>query len=224
MDAEEILTQASADGEPSVGWVVFRLQRQKVMLGMAGWLFGIVIGLGLFALIASSVIPANYQHGPLGAVVTTILLAVLLFVGLGSAWTFALDVRRLRQEHKHIIVITTHDFVKQEGDKIMHVPLSHVRHVTARGQSPAQKLEEEMQESAGPRPVENTLGFLLGRGLIPMAGQSRRKKMRTPESLAFIDGRMNKEVVVVNDKAYGDPHAIADVLKERAAGAQYLVR
>jgi hypothetical protein len=224
MEAQEILTRARTESELPGGWIVFSLQPQKVMLGLAGWLFGIVAGLGLFALIASVVIPANYQRGTLAAVVTTILLAVLLFVGLGSAWTFAMDVRRLREAHKHIIVITPQDFVKQEGNKITHVPLSHVRHVTARGQAPAEKLAEEAKESTGPRPVENTLGFLLGRGLIPMAGQSRRKKMRTPESLAFIDGRVDREIVVISDKAYGDPHAIADVLKEYAVEAQKLLR
>jgi hypothetical protein len=223
MEPQEILTQARIDGDLPAGWTVFPLQRQSVMLGLAGWLFGVVVGLGLFALIASIVIPVNYQHGVLAAFVTTLLLAVLLFVGLGSAWTFVMDVRRLRQADKHIIVITPQDFVKQEGDKIIHVPLSHIRHVTARGQSPAEKQAEEIKESTGPRPVENTLGFLLGRGLFPMAGQSRRKKMRTPESLAFIDARVDKEVVVVNDKSYGDPHAIADVLKEYAIGAHQLL-
>src|SRR6266567_1703258 len=224
MEPQEILTQVRMEGELPGGWIVFPLQRQKVMLGLAGWLFGIVVGLGLFALIASVVIPTNYQHGALAAFVTTILLVVLLFVGLGSAWTFVLDMRRLRQADKHIIVITPRDFVKQEGDKIIHVPLSHVRHVTARGQSPAEKLAEEAKESTGSRPVENTLSFLLGRGLVPMVGQSRRKKMRTPESLAFIDARVDREIVVVSDKSYGDPHAIADVLKEYAIGVQQLLR
>lgn len=224
MEPQEILAQARMDGKLPGGWTVFPLQRQKVMLGLAGWLFGVVVGLGLFALIANVVIPTNYQHGTLAAFVTTILLAVLLFVGLGSAWTFVMDLRRLRQADQHIIVITPQDFVKQEGDKIIHVPLSHVRHVTARGQSPAEKQAEEAKESTVSRPIENVLGFLLGRGLVPMAGQARRKKMRTPESLAFIDARVDREIIVVNDKSYGEPHAIADVLKEYATGAHQLLR
>ncbi len=223
MDPQEILMQANMGDELPGGWIVFPLQRDKVKFGLVGWLFGVVVGLGLFAFIANIVIPINYQHGAWPAFVTTLLLAVLLFVGLGSAWTFIVDVRRLRQADKHLIVITPQDFVKQEGDKLVHVPLSHVRYVTARGQSPAEKRAEEMQESS-PRPAESILGFLLGRGLVPMVGQSKRKKMRTPDSLAFIDAREDREIVVVNDKSYGDPHAIADALKKYAAGAQQLLR
>ena len=43
-----------------------------------------------------------------------------------------------------------------------------------------------------------------------------RRRLRTPSTLAFIDSRTNREVVVVTDKAYGEPHYIAAQLKEYA--------
>jgi hypothetical protein len=44
--------------------------------------------------------------------------------------------------------------------------------------------------------------------------------MRTPSTLAFVDARSSKDVLVVNDTAYGDPFLIGDILKYRADTAQ----
>src|SRR6266487_5258002 len=133
MQAEEILTQAKASTELPHGWVIFPLLRQKVRLAIFGWAFGILMGLGLFAMVASAVIPDNYQRGFASALFTTLLLGIFLFIGLGSLWALIMDVQRLLQADKHVLVLTPEDFVKQEGDKIVHVPCINIRHVTARG-------------------------------------------------------------------------------------------
>jgi len=224
MNAEEILAQAKTDTGIPAGWVVFPLLRSKVIVGLIGWASGIILGLGLFALAATVVIPYNYQRGPLPAVVTTILLGVLLFVGLGSTWTLISDIRRLRARQKHLIVVTPEEFVKQEGDKIVHVPLVNIRYVTARGVPPPEQNPEDADISHMPSAGENVVGSLLGRSLLPGAGmKARRKRMRTPPSLAFVDTRDDSEVTVVTDGAYGDPFAIAAVLKQYAAAVQQLV-
>src|ERR1051326_2616096 len=221
MDPQEILMQANMGDELPGGWIVFPLQRDKVKLGLVGWLFGVVVGLGLFAFIANIVIPINYQHGAWPAFVTTLLLAVLLFVGLGSAWTFIADVRRLRQADKHLIVITPQDFVKQEGDKLIHVPLVYVRHVTARGTPPPDRTLENARADRQISGVgENVLGFFAGRGFTPSGARWRRKRMRTPTSLAFVDSRTDNEVIVTSDGSYGDPFLIAALLKQYAASVQ----
>ena len=44
--------------------------------------------------------------------------------------------------------------------------------------------------------------------------------MRTPTSLAFVDSRTERQVVVVDDKSHGDPFMIAALLKQYAASAQ----
>jgi len=225
MEAEEILTHAKNNIDLPQGWVVFPLLRNKVMTGLIGWAFGVIMGFGMLIFVGTVVIPFNYQRGVLPAVVTTILLGILLFVGLGSAWTFINDIRRLRERDKHVIVITPEDFVKQEGEKIVHVPLINIRHVTARGLPPPDRTADEArEESRMPGAGENTLGFLFGRGLVPSGMRQRRKRMRTPTSLAFMDTRNDNEVVVVTDSAFGDPFAIATVLKSYAASVQQLVR
>jgi hypothetical protein len=44
--------------------------------------------------------------------------------------------------------------------------------------------------------------------------------MRSPTTLAFLDSRTDTEVVIVRDKSFGDPFAIAALLKQYAASAQ----
>jgi hypothetical protein len=223
MNAEEILAQAKADTGLPNDWIVFPLLRDKIIVGLIGWAFGIILGLGLFALVSTIVIPYNYQRGLLPALVSTILLGILLFVGLGSAWTMISDIRRLRERQKHLIIITPEDFVKQEGNKIIHVPLINIRHVTARGLPPPEQNPEEGDISRMPSAGENAMGNLLGRALFPAGMKTRRKRMRTPTSLAFVDTRDDSEVTVVTDTAFGDPFAIAAVLKQYAAAVQQLV-
>ena len=47
--------------------------------------------------------------------------------------------------------------------------------------------------------------MLFGRGMTPSGMRYRRNRMRTPTTLAFIDDRDEREVVVVTDAADGDP-------------------
>ncbi len=220
MDSAEILEQVKAGKEAPYGWVVLPLLRGKVIWGILGWISGIIMGLGLFAAVASTVIPYNYEHGILAAVLSTFFLGVLLFIGLGSAWSLFVDVRRLIHSDQHVIVITPEDFVKQEGDRVVHVPLVYVRYVTARGKRPPDRTPEREHI---PSAKEHTLGFLFGRGLVPSGERWRRGRMRTPTSLAFLDTRTDTEVIVTNDAAFGDPFMIAALLKEYAGKAQNLV-
>jgi hypothetical protein len=223
MEAEEILAQAKGStGIPS-DWVVFPLQHRKVIFGLLEWIAGIIMGLGLFVLVASIVIPYNYQHGVGPALFSTIFLAIFLFIFLGSTYLLISDIRRLRNSDQYIIVITPQDFVKQEGKKVIRVPLSHVRYVTARGKpTPAQTMPtpEESTVDNVPGASENMLGFLFGRGLTSSGKRWRRGRMRAPTSLAFLDSRNDKEVVVVEDTSYGDPFLIAAILKQHAASVQ----
>lgn len=224
MEANEILSQAKAEGDAPHGWIVLPLLRQKVALGIVGWIFGAFVGFGLLALMAPLMIPHNYQIGVLGAIITTIILGMVLFVGLGSIWALLMDIQRLRQANKHVIVITPDDFVKQEGDKVIHVPLMYVRYITARGAAPPDRTAPKdsttrQMASSG----ENVLGSIFGRGLIPgRGGGMRRKRMRTPTTLAFVDSRTDNEVVVVTDKSYGDHFMIAALLKQYVTSAQQI--
>jgi hypothetical protein len=223
MEAEEVLARAKDSTRTPSDWVVFPLQRRKVIFGLLEWIVGIIMGLGLFSLVASIAIPYNYQHGVGPALFSTIFLAIFLFVFLGSTHLLISDIRRLRNADQHIIVITPQEFVKQEGKKVISVPLSHVRYVTARGKPlPDQTMPppEESTVKDVPSTSENMLGFLVGRGLTSSGKRWRRGRMRTPTSLAFLDARSDKEVIVVDDTSYGDPFLIAAILKQQAASIQ----
>ncbi len=225
MEATDILAQARTNPETPHGWVLFPLSRSKLAIGIAGWALGITLGLGLFTAAALVTIPGNYQHGGiLGIIVTTFILGTLLFIGLGSVWTLIVDVLRLQRADQYLIVITPEDFVKQEREKIIHVPLAYIRHVTARGKPPVDGAAPKGNVLGEvPRARENLSGFILGRGLVPSGERLRRKRMRTPTSLAFIDSRDDSEVTVVTDEAYGDPFMIAALLKQYASSVQSLV-
>jgi hypothetical protein len=176
--------------------------------------------LGLFAVMASVAIPHNYENGVLSAVVSTFFLGVFLFVGFGSLWALGVDVARLSQADKHIIVLTPEDFLKQEGEKIVHVPLTYVRNVTARGRAPAHTSATLSEAPPLPSVGENLTGFIVGRGFTASGMRWRRKRMRTPTSLAFIDTRDDSEVTVVTDEAYGDPFMIAALMKQYVSNVQ----
>ena len=224
MQSSDILMEARAGSHASSGWVILPLVRNKVLWSMAGWACGIVLGLGLFAALASVVIPYNYHQGVGPALFSTILLGIMLFIGLGSAWALIMDAWRLKQADKHLIVITPDTFVKQEGEKIISVPLMYVRHITARGAPPPDRSTENARvERQVPGVGENVVGLIAGRGFTPLGMRYRRKRMRAPTSLAFIDSRTDNEVTVVTDGSYGDPFMIAALLKEYTSSVQSIV-
>ncbi|GAC1373311.1 MAG: hypothetical protein PVS3B1_37670 [Ktedonobacteraceae bacterium] len=226
MQAEEILAQVKA-GTGKNGWAVFPLLRDKILWAMAGWAFGILLGALLLFVITPVVVPYNYQRGLLPIIFTTALLGVLIAVVVGSAALLIVDIRRLLHANDHMIVITYEDFVKQEGDKIIQVPLTHVRHVTPRGRSPLEQsaMAKEEEQGRGGRGVDgNIFSSLSGRGRLSTDARLRRRRMRAPISLAFLDARDDTEVIVVSDEYFGDPFAIAAVLKQYAASVALVER
>jgi hypothetical protein len=177
MEADEILTRAKSSDGPPHGWIVLTLVRRQVITGIVGWVFGIFIGLGLFVAVAFTVIPNNYQHGATPAVLTSLFLGILLFIGLGSLWSTYVDTRRLIDADRQIIVITPDDFVKQEGNKVIHVPLANVRHVTARGTpppDPAPSGESAVRQVSGVG--ENLASFFMGRSMAQSVGRSGSRR------------------------------------------------
>lgn len=216
MDAEEILARART--ERPQDWMIFPLLRRKIIMGIFGWSFGILLGAGLLAIVAPAVIPYNYQQGTLSSIVTTLLLGVLVFIVVGSVILLVTDIFRIVHADEHLIVITARDFVKREGKKLTYVPLADVMHVTPRGRAPLERsAAERVDVQKLPGVAENVVGTFLGHGLMPSGMKWRRARMRTPSSLAFIDARTGREVTVVQDDAYGDPFMIAAVLKQYVA-------
>jgi hypothetical protein len=223
MEATEILEKARAGGELPNGWIVMPLLRNKVKLGILGWIAGVIVGFGLFALMIPLMIPHNYLYGFIPALISTVILGVLLFIGIGSTWQIIVDTRRLLEADKHIIVITPDEFVMQDGEDIRHVPLMYVRHITARGIVPPDQTTPKGEAISNmPHVGENLSGLMLGRGLIPTVSKwrMRRRAKHTPSTLAFIDSRTDSEVIIKDYNLYGYPSTIATLMKEYASSAQ----
>ncbi|MGH2493552.1 MAG: hypothetical protein ACRDIV_02505 [Ktedonobacteraceae bacterium] len=224
MEAAEILERARSSGEETPpGWLVLPLLKSKLTSGLVGWVVGAIVGFGLFAFIASVTIPFNFERGFFTACFATVLMLMTLFIGAGSTLSGITDIRRLRRLDQYLIVVTPDDFVKQEGDKIVHVPLEHVRHVTARGKPPPDRSTPKNAMQDVPGAGENVAGFIFGRAFFPSGQKLRRKRMRTPTTLAFLDDRTDTEVVVATDNSYGDTFEIAAYLKQYAARLQQIM-
>ncbi|HEU0002726.1 MAG TPA: hypothetical protein VFQ36_17590 [Ktedonobacteraceae bacterium] len=224
MEAAEILEKARESSEETPpGWLVLPLLKSKLTSGLIGWVVGAIVGFGLFAFIASVTIPFNFERGFFTACFATVLMLMMLFIGAGSTISGIADIRRLLHLDKYLIVVTPDDFVKQEGDKIVHVPLAYVRHVTARGAPPPDRSTPKNAMRDVPGAGENVAGFIFGRAFFPSGQKLRRKRMRTPTTLAFLDTRTDTEVVVATDNSYGDTFEIAAYLKQYAARLQQIV-
>src|SRR5260370_31528656 len=112
-------------------------------------------------------------------------------------------------------VITPEDFVKQEGKKIIHVPLRYVRHVTARGVPPPDRTAPSGGAlSEVPRPGDNLVGFLFGRGFIPTVSPQRRKRMRAPTTPSYLDARNDTDARFAPRASCGDNWSIAAMLTQ----------
>ena len=223
MEATEILEKARAGGELPNGWVVLPLLRNKVRLGILGWIAGAIVGFGFFALMVPLMIPHNYLYGLIPALISTVILGMMLFVGIGSVWQIIVDTRRLLEADKHFIVITPDEFVMQDGEEIRHVPLMYIRNITARGIVPPDRTAPQgAVVSNMPHVGENLSGFLFGRGFIPTISRwrARRRAKHTPSMLAFIDSRTNTEVIIRDYNLYGDPSKIAILMKEYTSSVQ----
>ena len=223
MEASEILEKARAGGELPNGWVVLPLLRNKVRLGILGWIAGAIVGFGFFALMVPLMIPHNYMYGFIPALISTVILGMVLFVGIGSVWQIIVDTRRLLEADRHILVITPDEFVMQDGEEIRHVPLMYIRNITARGIVPPDRTAPQgAVVSNMPHVGENLSGFLFGRGFIPTISRcrARRRAKHTPSTLAFIDSRTNTEVIIRDYNLYGDPSKIATLMKEYTSSVQ----
>ncbi len=113
----------------------------------------------------------------------------------------------------------------QDGEKIIHVPLMYVRHVTARGIAPPDGTATQgAVVSNMPHAGENLSGFLFGRGFIPTVSRwrIRRRAKHTPSTLGFIDSRTNSEVIIKDYNLYGDPTTIATLMQDYTSSVRQI--
>jgi hypothetical protein len=199
VEASEILQIARTDDVPD-DWIVLPLRRDKVTLAIVGWTGAAFVGAALFALFFWMVWPDNFRMGWGPLVFAIFLLAIPAFIFLGSLWTVAGEANRLRTADQHIIVITPTDYVKQQGRRIDHVPLSQIAFVTVRAQPRRADPSEDMAPSIA----------IVGRMLF---GGFGRRQLKSPPSLAFVDARTDRTVVVATDNSYADLVHLGEALE-----------
>jgi len=198
MEASEILRLARTE-DPPEDWIILPLRRDKVALAIIGWTGAALLGVALFALFFWMVWPDNFGHGVGLLVFALFLLAIPTFVIVGSLWTTASELSRLLRANEHMIVITPTDYVKQHGRRIDHVPLSQVEHVTVRSQPRRADPSEDMDSS------------IVNAGRMLFGGFGRRT-LKSPPSLAFLDARTQRTVIVTTDDSYANMVDLGEAL------------
>ncbi len=211
MEAAEVLAIARS-GNPPSNWVVLPLRRHQVGFAILGWAFGTVMGLGLFLGLFLATWPENFQHGPLGIILTSFFLLLLGFTGFGSLWLLVKDSLRLLRADRSMIVITPDVYCKQDGNKIDFVPLEEIAYITVRGTKPPNQQASWATYNAGPA-VDEEDQRIAGGGPMGQLFSGNRRKPRGPTSVAFIDLRTEKRVIVTEDHSYAHPYELGETLR-----------
>ncbi len=211
MEAAEILSTARSANPPS-NWVILPLRRNQVGFSILGWVLGAIMGLGLGIGLFLATWPENFQRGAGSAIITSFFLALLGFTGMGSLWLLVKDTLRLLQADRSMIVITPEVYCKQDGSKIDLVPLEEVGYITTRGAKPPSKRSSWAMYNApqSPQEAEDTrIADALPTG---QAFLGFRRKPRGPTSVAFVDLRTDKKIMVTNDNSYAHPYELGETL------------
>lgn len=204
MDPETILQRAQEPGDLPAGWTVIPLNRQIVRQSVWYWVMGTAVGFGLFALLFASVAGQFYLVS-----IATILLAVLGFVGGGSAYLAIQKLLMLADAERYIIVLTPDHFVQQRGAQVIAVPTDAIEAITLRGVFGG--VDDTLAQDRDVLNASMNFTRFLG-------GTQRHRTRRTPDSLAFVDRRNQQEVVVAEDNSFTELPVLEEYLRRYAAG------
>jgi len=212
IEAAEILTTARSGKVPS-SWVVLPLRRNQVGFSILQWALGTLMGLGLFFGLFFATWPDNFEHGAPGIVITSFFLALLGFTGFGSLWLLIKDGLRWLRADQSIIIITPDVYLKQAGKKIDLVPLEEIGYITTRGTKAPNKRSSWATYNSNPEPDYDPEDRQIANAS-PVAQYmgGQRRKPRGPTSVAFVDLRTDKKIVVTNDNSYAHPYELGETL------------
>jgi hypothetical protein len=202
MDAESILATARSGLVPEY-WHVWPLQRERVRTSAIKWGLESLVGLLFFVPAAFITIPVNFEHGSGEIVLTSLLLILLGAVAFGGMGIAFYDFLRYLRADAYVLVVTPDDYVKAEPRKVTHVPLENVTNVTLRGVKSSFDQAINQDDAFQPQHQVPFMRFTPNR--------STRRATQAP-SLAFLDDRTNKQVVVATDDAFDDLSALEYVL------------
>jgi hypothetical protein len=136
-----------------------------------------------------------------------LLLGLLASIAFGGLYLAVGDLLRFTRADAYLLVMTPDDFLLVTPRKTIHVPMTSVAYVTLKGirvhTPPAQTVT----------PTLGGLGWLFGAG-----GASRSTSRRGAPSLAFLDLRTQREVVVATDNTFDDLPVLEEILSLHAKG------
>ena len=203
MDADIILATARSGLVPEY-WHVWPLQRDRVRTYAIKWGLESLVGMLFFVPAAFITIPVNFEHGSGEIVLTSLLLILLGAIAFGGLAIAIYDLLRYLRAGDYLLVVTPDDYVKAEPHRVTHVPLEYVGNVTLRG-----------VKSTFDRAVNQDDAFQMQHQVPFMRYTPNRPTRRTSQapSLAFLDERTNKQVVVATDDAFDELSALEYVLQ-----------
>lgn len=214
MDPQQILATVASGSIPA-NWSVWRLRRDYVAKGMLEWALTSVVGFVLLVPIFLVTVPVNYHNGVGAAIFTSIVLLALAGLAFGGLGLLMSDLLRLLRADQYLLVMTRGDFLKVEPGRLTHVPMQYVGYVTLKGIKVATAGGARSQTPAASQAHWYSA---IRAGRMGVFGGRRRRELRRPPSLAFLDLRTNREVIVSTDDAFGELYAVEQALIARARG------
>lgn len=212
MDPQTILATARSGDAPGT-WVVWSLRRQYIRNSILRWLAVSVVGFPLLILACIATLPGFLSLRGFSFVLIGILLLALGALAFGSLGIAIYDVWRLAHANAYWLVVTPDDYVKAEpGGKITHVPLEYVESITLKGVRVRMETAETPFSGA---PTGVNPFFQM-----PFRQSLYRRQRATPSSLAFVDGRTDRQVVVATDAVFDDLVNVEYVLSMQADAKQ----
>ena len=204
MDAQAILATARSGNAPGT-WVVWRLRRDYMRNSILKWLAVCIVGFLLFIPATLSIIPGILALRGFAFVFSGIILLALASLAFGALGIVVYDTWRLLHADDYWLVVTPDEYVKYTpGGKVTQVPLQSIESITLKGvKAPIETAETPFDGTAvGLNP--------LMRGTISSARYRRQRAGSA--SLAFIDTRTGREVLVASDASFDNLAGIEYVL------------
>jgi hypothetical protein len=205
---QRILTTARSGTVPQ-GWFVWPLRRDRVLRAAVGWLLIALFGLVLLVPALVATVPDNFRSSAGLAVFTIVLLGVLGAIALGGLWLCVGDFLRYLRADDYLLVMTPDDFLKVTPWRVIHVPMTSVAFVTLKG------VRARAAPTQGAQPTA-TSG--MNWGSVVGGGISYRRTGRSAPSLAFVDLRTNRQVVVATDDTFDELPVLEEILDLYAKG------
>lgn len=208
---QQILATARSGSLPQ-GWFVWHLRRDRVLRAMLGWLALGVFGCALLVPAVLTTVPGNFRSSAGLAAFTILLLGVLGTIAVGGLGLGIAELARYIQADAYLLVMTPEDFVKATPRRVIHVPMSAVAFVTLKG------VKVRAAPTQGARPTaESGMNWssVVGGGL------SYRRTARSAPSLAFVDLRTDRHVVVASDDFFDDLPVLEEILDLYARGQPF---